>query len=335
MTEAIDRLLQEIICKVTEPMLLIDSKRGVLFASDSFKRLAGIREISGKCTSLLVPSFSAEKNTVCCWDVQDIYLRRGEKGIWTLKRSDGAYLPVLCSISTLDIAHSAAVICLCIKPLPSAPSASNIYFFRSMFDNLCEQRAFKEWSCGYFREIWGLKSPIWMNLHDTSADHPNIPLPLRSPAFRDLIISAMAQTRSAGPFDVTVLTDDQAHVFHVFPANQSASQDILVLKGRRTALDEQMISELMAAVCVANEAPTNAKNRAPAMKGPTLLAGLTSREKEVLALLAQGLAHREIGLRMHVSIHTVKNHIRSLMHKCNVNKSVNLATLYVATTQTP
>lgn len=326
---AIDRTLQEIICKVTEPMLLIGSERGMLFASDSFKRLAGIRETSGKCIDLLVPSFSADGCGVCCWDVQDLYLRRGEKGIWTLKRSDGTYLPVLCSINTLDIAGRAAIICLCIKPLSLAPGGSSVFFFRSMLNNLGEQQAFEEWVCGYFRETWSLKSPIWMNLQDAGDGRPNIPLPLRSAVSKDLILSAIARTRSAGPFDVTIRIDGQAHVFHVFPANQDASQDILVLKARRTALDEQMISELMAAVRVANETPTAPEYSVPATAS-TFLTGLSGREKEVLALLARGLTHRQIGLRMHISIHTVKNHIRSLMHKGNVKKSINLAMLHLA-----
>lgn len=324
---AVDRTLQEIICKVTEPMLLIGSERGMLFASDSFKRLAGIREISGTCIDLLVPSFSADEGGVCCWDVQDLYLRRGEKGIWMLKRSDGAYLPVLCGINTLDIAGRAAIICLCIKPLSLAPAGSSVFFFRSILNNLREQRAFEEWVCGYFREVWSLKSPIWMNLQDAGDGRPHIPLPLRSAVFKDLIVSAIAQTRSAGPFDVTVRIDGQAHVFHVFPASQNVSRDILVLKGRRTALDEQMISELIAAVRVANEASADTEYHTRAAS--TFLTGLSSREKEVLALLARGLTHRQIGLQLHLSIHTVKNHIRSLMHKCNVNKSIHLAALYL------
>jgi DNA-binding CsgD family transcriptional regulator len=43
--------------------------------------------------------------------------------------------------------------------------------------------------------------------------------------------------------------------------------------------------------------------------------GLTPREVEVLGLLAEGLANKEIAARLLVSTHTAKFHVESLMHK--------------------
>jgi DNA-binding NarL/FixJ family response regulator len=42
---------------------------------------------------------------------------------------------------------------------------------------------------------------------------------------------------------------------------------------------------------------------------------LTSRESEVLALLADGAANKEIAVRLHISEHTVKFHVSSILNK--------------------
>ena len=43
--------------------------------------------------------------------------------------------------------------------------------------------------------------------------------------------------------------------------------------------------------------------------------GLTSREREVLALIAAGADNEEIAGQLSISLHTVKSHVRSILHK--------------------
>lgn len=45
---------------------------------------------------------------------------------------------------------------------------------------------------------------------------------------------------------------------------------------------------------------------------------LTARENEVLELLAQGLTNQQIASRLSVTLHTVKNHVHSLLTKLGV-----------------
>ena len=43
--------------------------------------------------------------------------------------------------------------------------------------------------------------------------------------------------------------------------------------------------------------------------------GLSPREVQILALVAQGLSNREIGRTLTISEHTAANHIRSILRK--------------------
>ncbi|KKW38279.1 hypothetical protein A2454_02980 [Candidatus Peribacteria bacterium RIFOXYC2_FULL_55_14] len=59
-----------------------------------------------------------------------------------------------------------------------------------------------------------------------------------------------------------------------------------------------------------------AANKAATSEDPVL----TPRELEIVSLLLKepGLANKQIASRLHVSIYTVKNHIRNMLRKCSV-----------------
>jgi DNA-binding NarL/FixJ family response regulator len=53
-----------------------------------------------------------------------------------------------------------------------------------------------------------------------------------------------------------------------------------------------------------------------------LLATLTSREREVLSCLSDGLGRVEVAARLHVSTNTIRTHVQSILSKLGVNSSV-------------
>lgn len=55
---------------------------------------------------------------------------------------------------------------------------------------------------------------------------------------------------------------------------------------------------------------------------------LTGREREILDMIARGLANKEIAARLSISEHTVKTHARSVRRKLHVHNRVQAALIY-------
>lgn len=52
---------------------------------------------------------------------------------------------------------------------------------------------------------------------------------------------------------------------------------------------------------------------------------MTPREREVIDLIAEGLSNKAIGKRLHISVHTVKSHLRNIMDKLTLNSRLQIA----------
>ncbi|MEI3611163.1 response regulator transcription factor [Pseudogracilibacillus sp. SO30301A] len=52
---------------------------------------------------------------------------------------------------------------------------------------------------------------------------------------------------------------------------------------------------------------------------------LSTREREILTLVANGLTNKEISFRLEISEYTVKNHLKNLFQKLHLNNRVQLA----------
>jgi DNA-binding NarL/FixJ family response regulator len=81
---------------------------------------------------------------------------------------------------------------------------------------------------------------------------------------------------------------------------------------RTAALGQSVLDPAVQATLV-QAATRSARPVAPPVKD--LPDGLTPREGEVLALLAQGYTNREIAAALFVSAHTVKTHVRRIFYK--------------------
>jgi DNA-binding NarL/FixJ family response regulator len=52
---------------------------------------------------------------------------------------------------------------------------------------------------------------------------------------------------------------------------------------------------------------------------------MTKREKEVIALLSEGMSNKEIGQKMHISTYTIKSHIHNIMEKLALHTRLEIA----------
>jgi DNA-binding NarL/FixJ family response regulator len=67
---------------------------------------------------------------------------------------------------------------------------------------------------------------------------------------------------------------------------------------------------------------------AGALREPTeAIETLTTREKEVLQKIANGLANKEIAVRLNISEHTVKFHVASILGKLGASSRTEAVTI--------
>lgn len=104
------------------------------------------------------------------------------------------------------------------------------------------------------------------------------------------------------------------------PVHEAHTLAALTVHRRRTGADAATLSGLAGQTRALAEplglvVPLRRVAGAPARVPAQRPAGLTAREADVLRLLGEGLANREIAVRLFISEHTAANHIRSILAK--------------------
>jgi two-component system response regulator DevR len=64
------------------------------------------------------------------------------------------------------------------------------------------------------------------------------------------------------------------------------------------------------------------------------LGSLSARERQILALIADGLTNRQIGAELSLAEKTVKNYVSSLLSKLGLQRRTQAAVLHLGTLQT-
>jgi DNA-binding NarL/FixJ family response regulator len=123
---------------------------------------------------------------------------------------------------------------------------------------------------------------------------------------------------------LTTFDDDE----HLYPALEAGAQGFL----GKDAPPEQLLDAIRRTAAGESPfSPTVLRRLVDAAvegrRAPEEPAGLTDREREVLALVGEGLSNAEIAGRLHVAVSTVKTHVAALMTKTGATNRVRLAIL--------
>src|SRR5207249_3215690 len=111
---------------------------------------------------------------------------------------------------------------------------------------------------------------------------------------------------SAMPIRV-LLVDDHELVRQGVASMLAKAEDLTVVGEAKTGL-EAMLSEMK-----------------PGAATPSAARSLTKREREILALVAEGLSNREIADKLVLSPETVKSHVAAILEKLNVSDRTQAA----------
>lgn len=167
--------------------------------------------------------------------------------------------------------------------------------------------------------------------------HPDVVLmDLRMPGV-DGIIATTRILAHRPTVRVVVLTtfDDDDHLYPALAAGacgflvKDAAPDELLDGVRRAAAGDSPFSQSVLRRLVDQAVRAQGAQSRPDLTTP---AGLTDRERDVLALVGTGLSNPEIAARLHLGVTTVKTHVANLMAKTGCANRVQLA-IHAATSR--
>ncbi len=94
-------------------------------------------------------------------------------------------------------------------------------------------------------------------------------------------------------------------------------QTIRLVASGKTVLPSQLTESLFSQIV--EDAQRNGKVKISDVR-------LTQRQREIIDLIAQGLANKEIAHRLHVATHTVKSHVHAVLEKLALQSRLQIAT---------
>ncbi|GIQ69556.1 DNA-binding response regulator [Xylanibacillus composti] len=129
------------------------------------------------------------------------------------------------------------------------------------------------------------------------------------------------------PYVKVVMVTASDDITHLFDALKKGAQGYLLKN-----LQPESWHEYLQAICD-DEAPMTRELAFRILKefssvdknSASISSPLTAREHDILNFVAKGLSNRDISTELQISEHTVKNHLKNILHKLHLENRVQLA----------
>ncbi|GIQ65963.1 transcriptional regulatory protein DegU [Paenibacillus cisolokensis] len=139
-------------------------------------------------------------------------------------------------------------------------------------------------------------------------------------------LEATKRLKEKYPYVKVVMVTVSDDIAHLFDALKKGAQGYLLKN-----LKPDAWHEYLKAIAV-DEAPMTRelafrilKELSPMGADEAQASPLTSREREILGLVAKGLSNKDISSKLDISEHTVKNHLKNILQKLHLDNRVQLA----------
>ncbi|MFC3771725.1 response regulator [Paenibacillus sp. GCM10012303] len=139
-------------------------------------------------------------------------------------------------------------------------------------------------------------------------------------------LEATKRLKEKYPYVKVVMVTVSDDIAHLFDALKKGAQGYLLKN-----LKPDAWHEYLKAIAI-DEAPMTRelafrilKELSPMSANKAQASPLTNREREILGLVAKGLSNKDISSKLDISEHTVKNHLKNILHKLHMENRVQLA----------
>jgi two-component system nitrate/nitrite response regulator NarL len=147
---------------------------------------------------------------------------------------------------------------------------------------------------------------------------------LDCPQLSDLVLAAPAQTHPDAKLVAVGVPENEAVAWieagaSGFVPPDGSLEDVIV------ALETVADDELAASPQVTAHLANRVRRLAVESPAPVSDGRLTTRETQILDLLAEGLSNKEIAQRLSIQLQTVKNHVHNILVKLGVSRRAEAA----------
>lgn len=139
-------------------------------------------------------------------------------------------------------------------------------------------------------------------------------------------LEATKRLKEKYPYVKVVMVTVSDDIAHLFDALKKGAQGYLLKNLKPDAWHEYLKAIAVDGAPMTRELAFRIlKELSPMGADEAQASPLTSREREILGLVAKGLSNKDISSKLDISEHTVKNHLKNILQKLHLDNRVQLA----------